>query len=129
MASCDVVLSPLEGTEGEVFKSDIKFLEAARCGAVMIASPCVYEDTIQSGVNGFIARDLEDWPKSLSRLATDPSLLNAVAETSWRQVGAERMMSGQVASRTAWYRSLYARRTDLDHALTARWDVVQEQET
>ena len=33
MASCDIVLSPLEGAFGETFKSDIKFVEAARCGA------------------------------------------------------------------------------------------------
>lgn len=120
MASCDIVLSPLEGTEGELFKSDIKFLEASRCGAAMIASPCVYEKTIASGVNGLIARDLEDWPAHLSRLIARPDERNTLAEAAWRYVRDNRMMSSQVAMRADWYRSLHARRAELDRALAKR---------
>jgi SAM-dependent methyltransferase len=123
MASCDVVLSPLEGTEGEMFKSDIKFLEASRCGAAMIASPCVYDRTIKDGVTGLIARDLSQWPAHLSRLAGDPALRNTMAHAAWREVRDRRMMAGQLSTRVAWYRDLYARRAELNDALLTRWPV------
>jgi glycosyltransferase involved in cell wall biosynthesis len=121
MASCDVVLSPLEGLGGEAYKSDIKFLEASRAGAVMIASPAVYETTIKDGVTGFIAREPGDWAKRLSRLIAEPDLRNTIARAAWDYVKAERMMCKQVAARRDWYRSLIDRRAELDAALLARW--------
>jgi len=121
MAACDVVLSPLEGLGGEAYKSDIKFLEASRAGAVMIASPAVYETTIKDGVTGFIAREPGDWAKRLSRLIAEPDLRNTIARAAWDYVKAERMMCKQVAARRDWYRSLIDRRAELDAALLARW--------
>jgi 2-polyprenyl-3-methyl-5-hydroxy-6-metoxy-1,4-benzoquinol methylase len=121
MASCDVVLSPLEGLGGEAYKSDIKFLEASRAGAAMIASPAVYEATIKDGVTGFIAREAGDWATCLSRLIAEPDLRNTIARAAWDYVKAERMMCKQVAARRDWYRSLIDRRAELDAALLARW--------
>ena len=47
MARCEVVLSPLEGAPGELYKSDVKFIEASACGAATVASSVVYADTIE----------------------------------------------------------------------------------
>ncbi len=121
MASCDVVLSPLEGLGGEAYKSDIKFLEASRAGAAMIASPAVYAATIEDGVTGLIAREPGDWAAGLSRLIAEPDLRNTIARAAWDYVKAERMMCKQVAARRDWYRSLIDRRAELDAALLARW--------
>ncbi len=129
MGSCDVVLSPLEGTAGELYKSDIKFLEAARCGAAMIASPCVYERTIKSGITGLIADDLAQWPEHLIRLAGDPALRNEIAKAAWLEVRDTRMMASQLATRIAWYRDLHARRAELDDALLTRWPAISGAQT
>ena len=120
MESADVVLSPLEGLETETYKSDIKFIEAARAGAAMIASPCVYEDAIRHEETGLIARDLEDWSVCLSRLAANAALRNAIADAAWREVRDARMMAYQVERRMDWYRGLCARHDLLDAALFER---------
>jgi SAM-dependent methyltransferase len=121
MADCDIVLSPLEGSDAELYKSDVKFLEATRCGAAMIASPCVYEDTIQQGLTGLIAREIADWPTALARLVADPALRDTIAAAAWRQVRDHRMMAAQVAARGLWYRDIHARRDALDAAILERW--------
>ena len=126
MNTCDVVLSPLEGTSSELFKSDIKFLEAARCSAAMIASPSVYEGSIQDGATGLIARQMHEWPAQLLRLAKDPGLRNRIAYAAWQVVRDKRMLAQQVAARADWYRSLHARRVELDTALESRWSAPQD---
>ena len=128
MERADVVLSPLEGLETETYKSDIKFVEAGRAGAAMIASPCVYEEAIRHGETGFIARDLEDWSVYLARLAANPALRNVMAEAAWREVRDTRMMAYQVERRIDWYRSLCNRYDALDAALLDRSASVRQPE-
>ncbi|MBE7217286.1 MAG: methyltransferase domain-containing protein [Caulobacteraceae bacterium] len=113
MARCEVVLSPLQGAESEMFKSDIKFLEAAACGAAMVASPAVYADTIEDGVTGLIAPGLDDWAPALDRLLGDADFRRRVAEAAHAYVARERMMCAQVGPRVAWYRSLWRDRERL----------------
>ena len=120
MARCDLVLSPLEGAEGERYKSDIKYLEAARCGALFIASPCVYEDTVRHGETGLIAAGLNDWSDGIIKMVGDPALRNRIARAAWDEVRTTRMMSRQIDQRYDWYASLIARRADLEADRAAR---------
>jgi SAM-dependent methyltransferase len=125
MAQCHIALTPLEGTFGERFKSDIKFLEAAGAGVAMIASPPVYADTIVDGQTGLIAAAVEDWPGALSRLLGDPKLRQRLARNAWEYVRSERMFAYQAAARRDWYLDLWERRAELTDALVARHPILK----
>ena len=120
MAACHVALMPLEGTFGESFKSDIKFLEASSLGLATVASPAVYGDTIVHGKTGLIAREPQDWPVELGRLLGDPEMRTGLARRAWEYVRSERMFAYQAAARRDWYRSLWERREELTAGLVQR---------
>ena len=122
MAECEVVLSPLEGAPHETFKSDVKFLESARAGAAFLASAAVYADTVADGRTGLIAFELDDWPRRLDEILSDPGLRRGLAERARGYVAAERMLAAQVALRRDWYRRLWSARERLTHAAFARLD-------
>lgn len=56
LADCDIALLPLNDTNFNSFKSDVKFIEAASAGIVVISSPTIYEDTVQHERTGLVAR-------------------------------------------------------------------------
>jgi glycosyltransferase involved in cell wall biosynthesis len=120
MRRCAISLSPLEDRPLIETKSDAKFLDAASVGALTIASPPVYAATVVDGVNGLIARELDDWPRLLARALADPAWREGMARAAWDYVRAERMFAQQVPARKAWYRDLWARRDALNRALYAR---------
>lgn len=120
MAGCHVALMPLEGTFGETFESDVKFLEAASRSVISIASPTVYSHTIINGETGMIAEKMCDWSIILEKLVSDISLQQRLARSAWSYVRRERMFSAQVESRRAWYLSVWERREELSAALLSR---------
>lgn len=120
MAGCHIALMPLEGTFGETFKSDVKFLEAASRSVVAIASPTVYADTIVDGETGLIARAMEDWGRLLDRLASDDALRQRLVRAAWDYVKRERMFASQVQKRRDWYNSLWDRRAELNATMLLR---------
>ena len=120
MARCDIVLSPLEGSPSELFKSDVKFLEAGSVGAAVIASPAVYADTIEDGATGLIAASLDDWPRLFDHVVGASDLRARLGRAARRYVDAERRLAPRIASRGAWYRSLWRDRTRLRDAARER---------
>ena len=120
MASCDIALMPLEGSEPELAKSDIKFVEASSRGVATIASPAVYGASIRPGETGLIAETLADWPERLGELLADPALRRRLAEAAHAAVRESRMFAHQAARQRDWYRGLWERRADLNAALLAR---------
>lgn len=120
MSECHISLMPLEGTFGETFKSDIKFLEASSRGLVSIASPAVYADTIVDGETGFIAAEIGDWGKLLTRIAADEALRERLAQAARSYVKDRRMFASQVITRRDWYSNLWKQREQLNAALFAR---------
>ena len=120
MAACDICLSPLEGAAGEAFKSDAKFLEAARGGVLTIASPTVYADTIGDGETGLIAKDLRDWDRQLRIALRNGDKRRAIARAAWEYVRDQRMFAQQAAERRDWYLGLWANREALTRDLLAR---------
>jgi len=120
MGECDIALMPLEGTFGESFKSDIKFLEASGMGLATIASPVVYAETIVDGETGLIAGSERDWAPSLARLLKDRALRAGMARKAWDYVRGERMFAYQTGERRDWYLSLWDRRLELTAALVQR---------
>jgi SAM-dependent methyltransferase len=120
LATADVNLLPLRGALAELTKSPLKFIESASRGAVCIASPEIYEDTIRHGETGWIARSQEQWTALIRAAVSDDAGRRRVAEAAWEQVRDRHLQVHQVARREAWYRSLAARKAELDAALFER---------
>jgi glycosyltransferase involved in cell wall biosynthesis len=120
MARCDIALLPLEGTEGEGFKSDLKWVEAASRGLAVVASPCVYAESIRDGETGLIAESVADWAPALGRLIASPPLRRSIAQSAWQEVQAQRMFAYQANARRDWYLSLWARRAEIEADLLRR---------
>lgn len=120
MEKCDVALLPLQGSDAERFKSDIKYVEAASRGLAVVASPAVYGDTVHDNVTGLIAAELPDWAPAVERLAANAPLRRALARAAWEEVRDHRMFADQIEARHDWYVELWNRRAELEAALLER---------
>ena len=120
MSQCSISLSPIDALWMRETKSDAKFIDAARAGALTIASPTIYDRVIQSGVNGLIAPTVSDWAPLLIHALTDSEARERMARKAWDYVRTERMFANQVAQRRDWYRDLWARRDELTEAVMNR---------
>jgi SAM-dependent methyltransferase len=116
----DIVLMPLEDTEFNRCKSDLKFLEAGACGAVALASHVVYGGSIRNWDTGVVFTSPDEFAGALARLIEDAALRQRLSQQAYRYVAEERQLDGQVVTRELWYRSLVARRHELTAALLAR---------
>ena len=111
--SSDIALLPLRDNEFNRAKSDLKFIECAGNGTVVLASPVVYSKTIEEGRTGFIFRDEREFIAKLSLLIKNKNLRRMVAEAAYSYVKRERLMSQHYTERLEWYRELLARLPEL----------------
>jgi glycosyltransferase involved in cell wall biosynthesis len=82
LARFDINIAPLvvENPFGQS-KSEIKYMEAGLVRVPTIASPTnAYQLAIQSGENGFLASNDDEWIESISRLIEEPDLRIAMGE-------------------------------------------------
>ena len=120
----DISFLPLRDTEFNRTKSDLKFIESAGHGAVVLASPTVYADTVRDGRTGFIYRSPEEFRERLFLLVENPERRLETAEAAYSYVRRERLLSGHYQERLAWYRELAGRWQELDREevrRVARW--------
>lgn len=120
LAQAEISFMPLRDTPFNRAKSDLKFIEAAAARAVALASPTVYEQSIEDGVTGLIFRSEADLYEKLIRLVTNPALGVEIGNAARQMVAQERMVAYGVAERISWYRSLLDRRAELTEALYRR---------
>ena len=120
LGRCQLALMPLEAGTFNAMKSDLKFVEAAAHGAVALASPTVYAETIRDGETGMICQSPEAFADALEALARDPERRLRIARAAWEWVRDNRMLAYQIGPRLAWYRDLLARRQELSEALYER---------
>ncbi|WP_372783461.1 hypothetical protein [Phenylobacterium sp.] len=120
MSECAISLSPIAPLPLRETKSDAKFIDGSRSGALTIASPTIYGRVIEHGVNGLLAPEIADWAPLLSQALGDQDLRSRLARRAWDYVREERMFAGQIARRRAWYRDLWSRREALNEALMQR---------
>jgi len=71
MLNIDIGCCPLSNTIFNRAKTYIKAMEYAASGAAVVASPTVYGQIIDHGVDGYIARSVDDWVEYLSALIDD----------------------------------------------------------
>jgi SAM-dependent methyltransferase len=120
LARCEISFMPLLDTPFNRCKSDLKFLEAAAARVTALASPIVYGETIADGRTGMVFHNPSELQQRLARIVANPEIGRVIADAARGYVERHRMMAYQVARRAGWYRSLWARREELNRALLAR---------
>jgi SAM-dependent methyltransferase len=120
LSRCEISFMPLLDTPFNRCKSDLKFLEASAARVTSLASPIVYGDTIADGRTGMVFHDVSELQQRLARVIATPEIGRVMADAARGYVERHRMMAYQVARRAAWYRSLWARREELNRALLDR---------
>lgn len=118
--SSDISFLPLRDNEFNRAKSDLKFIESAGHGAVVLASPTVYEATVKEGRNGFLYRNPREFREYLTLLIEHPERRIETAEAAYRYVQEERLMANHYLERLAWYREMLQRRPELDREMMKR---------
>ena len=109
----DIAILPLRDNDFNRAKSDLKFIECAGNGAVVLASPVVYANSIDEGKTGFIYRDEREFTNKLNLLIKNKNLRRMVAEKAYDYVRFERLMCQHYEERLDWYRELLARLPEL----------------
>jgi SAM-dependent methyltransferase len=120
LSTSEISCMPLLDNPFNRCKSDLKFIEAASHRVTALASPIAYGDSIVDGRTGVIFRNPQELQQKLLRIIADPDLGRAMANAARDYVSRHRMLAYQVARRTAWYRSLWARKDELTRALLLR---------
>ncbi len=120
LGGCELSLMPLRDTAFNRAKSDLKFIEAASCRVVALASPVVYGASITDNRTGLLFADAEALRLRLIRLVAMPDQALRIGEAARSYVAEHRMLAYQTAERVAWYRSLWDRRVALTGALEDR---------
>jgi SAM-dependent methyltransferase len=120
LAQSEICLMPLADTPFNRCKSDLKFIEAASFRVAALATPTVYGDSIENGRTGLIFHDAAELRRQLAHLVADPGRAQALADAAREEVAGKRMLAYQLADREGWYRSLWARREELNRALLER---------
>ncbi|MFN7319330.1 MAG: methyltransferase domain-containing protein, partial [bacterium] len=86
LRTCDIALLPLNPTAFNSMKSDLKFIECAGHGVTVLASPTVYEASIQSGETGLIYNSLTEFSAQLRQLIENPSFRQQLANNAYQWV-------------------------------------------
>lgn len=116
----DIALLPLRDTEFNRTKSDLKFIESAGHGAVVLASPTVYERTVVDGCTGCIYHNPEEFSEKLARLIEDAPYRHAIADAAYGYVRKHRLLSQHYMERIRAYTWLIEHREELDRELEER---------
>jgi len=120
LGESEIAFMPLADTPFNRAKSDLKFIEAAACRVVSLASDVVYGATIRDQKTGLVFTDSLEMRSALLRMLAYPEAAKRIANAARAYVAAERMAAYQVEARLSWYRSLWDRREALTAALRAR---------
>ena len=112
--SSDIALLPLNDTEFNRAKSDLKFIEAAGNGAAVLAAPTVYAATVRDGETGLIYHSPKEFAQKLDLLIRRADLRRRLAENAYRYVAEQRLLAGHLDDYIMAYRELFDRREELE---------------
>ncbi len=77
----DVALAPLEDTNYNQYKSELKIIEAGYFGIPVIASDVYpYNTVIKHGVNGFLVKKEKDWLKYIKHFINNPQDIKVMGD-------------------------------------------------
>lgn len=103
LRTCDIALLPLNPTEFNSMKSDLKFIECAGHGVTVLASPTVYKASVQSGETGLIYDSLTEFSAQLRQLIENPSFRQQLANNAYQWVKQNRLLAQHYRRRWDWY--------------------------
>ncbi len=118
--SSTVALLPLEPTRFNTMKSDLKFVECAGQGVAVLASPTVYERSLQDGKTGLLYRSVEDFAAKFRELLISPSLRQQLGQAAYQWVAQNRLLEHHAQDRAKWYFQMRDRLPELNEALKQR---------
>jgi hypothetical protein len=107
IGGCDIALLPLNLTRFNCFKSDLKFVECAGHGAVVLASPTVYQHTLRNEETGLLFRSPEEFESQLTRLIENGALRTSLAENAYEYVAKNRLLQQHFRDRYEWYLKMF----------------------
>ena len=121
-----ISLLPLKDNIFNRSKSDLKFIECAGNGSVVLASPTVYSKTVKDGETGFIYQSIEDFYNKLKILINNHNKRIEIAKNAYNYVKHNRLLSQHYEERLDWYNELIARLPELNKQVYDRLDVLKE---
>ena len=121
-----ISLLPLKDNIFNRSKSDLKFIECAGNGAVVLASPTVYSNTVKDGETGFIYHDVNEFYNKLKLLINNNQKRCEIAEKAYDYVKHNRLLSQHYEERWNWYNELLARLPELNVETQKRIELLQE---
>ncbi|MDD6224292.1 MAG: glycosyltransferase [bacterium] len=87
ISEIDINLAPLENSIFNEAKSENKWLEAALCKVVTVASNVgAFKESITNNVDGILCNNEEEWFNSLEKLVTDSDFRNMIATNAYNKV-------------------------------------------
>lgn len=116
----DIAILPLLPTRFNRMKSDLKFLECAAHGVATLASPTVYEQSIEEGKTGLIYRNPAEFAEKLVLLIGDAGFRRDIAAHAYQWVVGHRMLRDHYRQRYEWYLSMVRRLPELEEGLRSR---------
>ena len=120
LEKADIALLPLADNDFDRAKTDLKFLECAEAGAVVLASHVVYGETVKAGKTGFLYRNADEFKRHLESLIVESANRAKMARQAHRYVSEHRALANHVRHQYEWYRSLVERRDALEQARRER---------
>ncbi|MDT9203195.1 glycosyltransferase [Limnospira sp. PMC 1243.20] len=120
LQNSDIALLPLTPTPVNLMKSDLKFLECAGSGVAVLASPTVYELSIQPEKTGLIYRTIREFETQLNRLINNHTLRRQIAENAYNWVKQNRLLCHHYQQRHRWYLEMCDRLPELNRQLQQR---------
>ena len=121
-----ISLLPLRDNVFNRSKSDLKFIECAGSGSVVLASPTVYSNTVKDGETGFIYRNVEEFYNKLKILINNPNKRRDMAEKAYDYVKHNRLLSQHYEERWDWYNELIAKLPELNKETRKRIEILKD---
>ena len=120
LRECDVALLPLNPTEFNGMKSDLKFIECAGRGVVTLVSPTVYEGSVEHGKTALMFRTPEEFEVLLHQVIANDDWRREIAANAYAHVRDHRLISHHYRERYEWYLEMHDRLPELNAALRDR---------
>ena len=112
VSTLDIGVCPLEETDFNLGRSDVKFLEYASHGVATIAADLApYKASISHGHNGLLYGDVPRLTESLVTLLEQPDRRRQIGETARKYVETHRIEQSHAASRLSFMRDCLDRVT------------------
>ncbi len=120
LRECDVALLPLNPTEFNGMKSDLKFIECAGRGVVTLVSPTVYKGSVEHGKTALMFQTPEEFEVLLHQVIENDDWRREIAANAYAHVRDHRLISHHYRERYDWYLEMRDRLPELNAALRDR---------